>query len=129
MIATRDTSHFEISLLNDFAPLNMALMSFALETFHPDRSFSNDAAPENIPPIVTARDTFHLETSPLNDLAPSKISLMSVTADTSHSSIGPCGVVEQSPTGESRRHLSTAAFSSALDLGANAAVIAIGVVV
>ena len=44
---------------------------------------------------------------------------MSVTRDTSHSPMGPCGPVEQSPSGDSFRHSRTALLSSNLDSGEN----------
>ena len=43
-----------------------------------------------------------------------------VTLDTSHSPIGPCGPLEQSPSGDNFRHVSTALLSCTLDCGTNA---------
>ena len=43
--------------------------------------------------------------------------------------IGPCGPAEQFPTGDSPTHAPTAALSSFLDWGANAAVVFVVVVV
>ena len=45
---------------------------------------------------------------------------MSVMRDTSHSAIGPSGPLEQSPFGDTWRHVSTALLSSALECGENA---------
>ena len=72
---------------------------------------------------VTA-DTSHLDRSWLKDCASQNIELMSVTANTSHDLIGPCGPVEQFPTGDNLMHASTASRSSVLFWGANAAVTA-----
>ena len=47
--------------------------------------------------------------------------LGSVTLETSHSLIGPCGLLEQSPSGDSSRHALTAPLSSVLDCAENAA--------
>ena len=44
---------------------------------------------------------------------------MSVVWDTSHSPIGPCGPVEQSPTGDSFRHAWTASLRSPVFFGEN----------
>ena len=44
---------------------------------------------------------------------------MSVTRNTSHSPIGPCGPVEQLPTGDSLRQASRALLSSSFDCGEN----------
>ena len=44
---------------------------------------------------------------------------MSVTPDTSHSSIGPYGLLEQSPCGDSFRNETTASSSSVVDCGEN----------
>ena len=77
MLVTLETSHFEMSPLNNFVLANMSLMN---------------------------------------------ISLMSVTLETSQSPSGPCGLLEQSPFGDSLRHASTALRSSALDCGENAGV-------
>ena len=52
---------------------------------------------------------------------------MLVTADTSHDPIGPYGPAEQSPSVDSVMHRSTAALSSAVVWGANAA-LAMGIV-
>ena len=45
---------------------------------------------------------------------------MSVTRDTSHFPIGPYGLLEQSPCGDSSRHETTALSSSFVDCGENA---------
>ena len=91
MVITLDTSHFEMSRLNDVAPRNMLLMYFTLDTSHLEMS--------------------HL----LNNLAQETMRYMSCTLDTSHSVIGPCGPLEQSPFGESLMHASTALLTCTLD--------------
>ena len=92
MLVTLDTSHFEISPLNDGAEENMYAM-------------------------VVTLDTSHLEISPVNLFAPYNNQLMSIKAETSQDPIGPCGPLEQSE--ESRRHSLMAALSSAFDFGAH----------
>ena len=52
----------------------------------------------------------------------SKISCMSTTWGTCQSPIAPCALPEQSPFGDTAKHLSTALFSWALDFGENAVV-------
>ena len=44
---------------------------------------------------------------------------MSVTRDTSHSPISPCGLLEQSPSGDSFRHAARVFLSSVVDPGEN----------
>ena len=91
MLVTRDTSHCEMSPLNDFAPENMPYMFFVL-------------------------DTSHFEISPLKEYALENIRLMSVILDTSHSPIGPCGLFQQS-SGDSLRQSAMALLSSSVDVG------------
>ena len=91
MSFTLDTSHFEISLLNDFAPVNM-------------------------PCMVVTRDTSHFEMSALNDVAPANMWLMSVTRDTSQF---PIGLNIPKPSAEYSRYASIASLSSALVFGEN----------
>ena len=45
--------------------------------------------------------------------------VMSITFETSHSPIGPCGLVEQWPVGDSARQRPTALLSSSFDCGEN----------
>ena len=45
---------------------------------------------------------------------------MSATFETSHSPIDPRGLLEQSPSGDSLRHVPTALLSCTLDCGTNA---------
>ena len=67
--------------------------------------------------ILVTLDTSHLERSPLNDgLENNKV--MSITAETSQDPIGPCGPLEQS-VGDSWRHCTIAACSSAFEYGEN----------
>ena len=120
MFVTLDTSHLEMSPLNDDAHRNMRGMVVTLDTSHLEMSALNDVAPRNIPGMAITFETSHFETSPLNVFALENILLMSVTRDTSHSPMGPCEPVEQSPFGDSFRHASTALWSCALDRGANA---------
>ena len=126
IVVTFDTSHFEMSPLNDEEPRNMALMSITLGTSHFEMSPLNEVAPANIALIVFTLDTSHFEMSALKDLAlfkvlaSSNILSMSVTRDTSHSPIGPCGPLGQSPFGDKFRHVRTALLSSALDCGEKA---------
>ena len=96
MLVTFDTSHSEMSPLNDVARMNMRVMSVTL-------------------------DTSHFEMSALNDHLSENMRLMSVTPETSHSPIGPCGPLEQSPSGESSIQELTAPLSSLLEFGENAA--------
>ena len=95
-----DTSHFEMSPLNDDTDANVARMLATL-------------------------DTSHLDISPLNLFAPgtgmcfsstNKLSI-SVTAETSHDPIGPCTPLEQSL--DSGRHFTMAPWSSGLDFRTN----------
>ena len=75
-----------------------------------------------MPCMSVTADTFHADRSWLKDRALRNMNLTSVTADTSHDPIGPCGLAEQLPTGDSLMHASTASWSSVLFRGANAAV-------
>merc|ERR1719201_653007 len=67
-----------------------------------------------MPSILVTLRTFHLDRSRLKDLALENILSMLVTWDTSHTPIGPCGPVEQSPTGDRLRHALTAAMRCSL---------------
>ena len=102
-------------------------MPVTLDTSHLEISLLNDVAPENIEPILVTLDTFQLEISPLNDDAAhvSNNPLMSATDETSQDPIGPCGPLEQL-VGESWRHCTVAALSSSLDFGAHAVVARFG---
>ena len=97
MSITLETSHLEISPLNDDAEANMASMLVALDTFHVDMLPLNLFAP--------------ITKSPLNNW------YISITAETSQDPIGPCGPLEQSL--DSCRHPLMAAWSSALDFAAH----------
>ena len=97
MLVTLDTSHFEMSLLNEDAEQNMRSIFLTL-------------------------DTSQLEISPLNLFDPGTNSslndwLISFTAETSQDPIGPCRPVKQSA--DSSRHSSMAAWSSVLEIGAH----------
>ena len=120
MFVTLDTSHLEMSPLNDDARRNMRDMVVTLDTSHFEMSALNDVAPSNMPGMSVTLDTSHLEMSALNSFALENILLMSVTRETSHSPMGPYGLVEQSPFGDSFRHVPTALWSSTVDRGANA---------
>ena len=89
MLVTLDTSHFEISPLNDVARMNILDMSFAL-------------------------DTSHFEISPLNKVLKENMWLMSITPEVSHCPIDPCGPLEQSPSMSISRHELTAPLRYAL---------------
>ena len=51
----------------DEAPENMRFMLVTLDTSHLEMSLLNDDALLNMPPMVITLDTSHLEMSPLND--------------------------------------------------------------
>jgi hypothetical protein len=75
--------------------------------------------------MFLTRDTSHLEISPLNTAKEDNVWeenmwLISVILDTPHCIIGPCGLFQQSPSGDNSRHVSTASWSSAFDCGKNA---------
>ena len=80
-------------------------------------------------PMSVTFDTSHLEIPPGIVFAlvieSKNNQLISVTAETCHDSVGPCGPLEQSLP--SFRHSTMAAWSSALDFGAQPAVGTIGV--
>ena len=69
MLATLDTSHFDMSPLNKYAERNMLFISVTLDTSHLDMSPLNDDAEWNMFPMVVTLDMSHLEMSPLNDAA------------------------------------------------------------
>ena len=94
MMVTLDTSHVEMSPLNDVAPRNIADMSVTLDTSHFQRSL-------------------------LNNFAKANMRVMSLMLDASHSPIGPCLPSAQSPLGDTLRHSITAALSSSSDCGEN----------
>ena len=100
MLVTADTSHFDRSWLKADVPENIMLMVVTADTFHADRSWLKADVPETS----------------------ANMTVMLVTADTSHNAIDPCGPAEQLPTGDSRMHCSTVAWSSVWFWGANAAV-------
>ena len=52
MVVTRDTDHFEISLLNAFAPENMLFMVVTPETAHFEISLVNTLASLNAVQII-----------------------------------------------------------------------------
>ena len=93
----------------------MSDMAFTLDTSHLEMSPLNNVANANMSDMIVTLDTSHFERSPSNNLAPENIQLTSVTRDTSHSAIGPFGPLEQSPFGSNLKHASTALSSSALD--------------
>jgi len=106
---TLETSHLEMSLLNDDAPQNILDILVTLDTSHLEMSPLNDSAPINIPDILVTLDTSHFERSPLKPATlTNRLLRMSVTRDTSHSAIGPCAPLEQSPSAENPRHAVTA---------------------
>ena len=124
MLVTLDTSHLEISPLNDDALENMDRMVVTLDTSHLETSPLNDAAEAKIDSMLVTLDTSHLEMSPLILFAPGITSLLNnwpilVTADTSQDPIGPCEPLKQSV--DSCRHSLMADWSSALDSGAQPA--------
>ena len=95
-------------------------LEFTQET--PQSICSKDVALWNILDMSVTAETSHADRSWLKDCALRNMNIMSVTADTSHNPIGPFGVAEQMPTGDSLMHASTASWSSVLFRGANAAV-------
>ena len=119
---TLDTFHADRSWLKALAPSNICFMLVTADTFHADRSWLKDAALLNIDFMLVTADTSHADRSWLKEGAFENIYAMSTTFDTSHESIGPCGPVEQSPTGDCLRHARTAALRSVVFCGANAAV-------
>ena len=93
-----------------------------LDTSHLEMSPLNNDAPMNIPNVVVTLDTSHLEMSPLKLLAPRtnfllNNAVMPVTAETFHDAIGPYGPLEQSA--DSSRHSLMADRSSAFLFGAH----------
>ena len=76
-------------------------MSIALDTSQFEMSPLNDVAPLNMRHIVRTLDTSHFEMSPLNNVAPLNIRVMSIKSDTSHVAIVPCEPFEQSPFADS----------------------------
>ena len=94
MLLTLDTSHFEMSTLNDMAVKNMADMSVTLDTSHSEMLPLKDAAIQNMPLMSVTLDTSHFEISPSKRVR-ANILCMSVTFDTSHSMMGPCGAPVQ----------------------------------
>ena len=97
----------------------------ALDTSHFEMSALNDRAPENIPLMSLTRDMSHFEMSALNDRAFENTLVMLVTLDTSHSPIGPCVLSVQLPLGDSFRHAFTALSSSDWDCGENTELVVI----
>ena len=113
-VKTRDTSHFEISPLNFCAPKNMADMFFTLDTLHFEMSWLNNFAFENMLFMYLVLETSHFEMSPAKFVI-ANAWLISIILDTSHLPMGPCGRL-----GESLRHASIPVLSSELDCGENA---------
>ena len=114
MSATLDTSHFEMSPLNDIASRNMPHMVFTFDTSHFEMSPLNKAAFENMECMFTILDTSHFEISLSKEFALENTLCMSVTLDTFQFPIGP---LEQSPFGDTAMHASTALCSSFRDRG------------
>ena len=83
MLSTLDTSQFEMSLLNDVAPINMLFIEVTLDTSHVEM-FPLKLDIENISVISATRETFHLEILPTNDVADVNMPLIDVTRDTTH---------------------------------------------
>ena len=109
-------------MLNDAASINIAYMVDTLDTSHLEISPLNNTAYRNMNSMVVTLDTSHLEISPLNDDKGKNMAFMlSGMAETSQDPIGPCGPLEQSKS-FSVRHSTMAALSSASDVRANAAV-------
>ena len=119
MLITLDTSHFEMSPLNDVAERNISVILVTLDTSHFEMSASNDFAPRNMADMSFTRDTSHFEMSPLKETAEENMRLISVAPDTSHFAIGPKATLEQSPFGSNLRHASTALSKSAFECGEN----------
>ena len=84
MFVTFDTSHLEISRLNEVATRNIHPMVVTLETSQFDRSLLNDVAPLNMLSMFVTFDTSHFEMSLLNAVALENINFMVVTLLTSH---------------------------------------------
>ena len=118
VMVTLDTSHFEMSPLNDFAPTNIRDISVTLDTSHFERSPLKEVKANMLCMSVTL-DTSQFEISPSNDSLKENILLISVTRDTSHFPIGPCG---PSTKKDSSKHVPTALLSSDLVCGENAVV-------
>ena len=124
ILVTLDTSHLEMSPLNDDALANMDHVLATLDTSHFEMSPLNDDADPHMDRMLVTLDTSHFERSPLNLFAPGTRLLfastnklcISATAETSHDPIGPCGPLEQSV--DSFRHSTMAAWNSSLDFGA-----------
>ena len=91
MSVTWDTSHLEMSALNDVAKANIFIMSVTRDTSHFEMSTLKDVAAYNILLMSVTCDTSQSEMSALKELTPKNIERMSVTCDTSHSPIAPCG--------------------------------------
>ena len=64
MLLTLDTSHFEMSVLNDLESWNILGMLVTFDTSHFEMSLLNDVAPWNIPDMYRTFDTSHCEMSP-----------------------------------------------------------------
>ena len=120
MLTTFDTSHFEMSQLNDDPQRNIPDIVVTLDTSHFEMSTLNDLARRNMPDMSCTLETFQFEMSLLKEVAPENMRLMSVTRDTSHFTIGPCGPSKQSPFGDISRHARTALSSCSLECGENA---------
>ena len=104
--------------LNDDAFKNIESMLTTLETSHLDISPLNNSFLVNMKLISVTLDTSHFERSPLKEFAPANKWFMSATLDTSHSAIGPCGPLEQSQ--HNLRHASTAFCSAPAGVGERA---------
>merc|ERR1719201_1453892 len=124
MSVTLDTSHLEMSPLNDDALKNISPMLVTLDTSQLEMSPSKDDAGLNIRNISVTLDTSQLDMSPLNSLAllmrfiflSMNSAVMSVTPETSQDPIRPWGPFLQER--DRSRHSAMAAWSSALDCGA-----------
>ena len=69
IFVTLVTFHLEISVLKDFALLNILAISVTLATFQLEMSPLNAVASENMSAMLVTLDTFHLEISVLKDVA------------------------------------------------------------
>ena len=70
---TRYVPFREVAVKRYRMRVNILVIWVTLETSHLDMSLLNDDAPQNIPDILVTLDTSHLEMSPLNDSAPINI--------------------------------------------------------
>ena len=83
MRVTRETSHFEMSLLNDVAPWNIDSIFVTLEISQSEISTLNFAVYCTMPSMLVTLDTSHPEISLLKDPAPRNMYSIFFTLDTS----------------------------------------------